>query len=64
MDIHRYNKRTGYIDKTVNVTRENALDEFDFIVADMAIDPFCLYYRVTLVCNLSTRILKDSYNVA
>lgn len=63
MDIHRYNKRTGFIDKTVNVTAQNAQDEFDFLIAEMAIDPFSTYYRVTLVDRMRQAIVKDSDNV-
>lgn len=64
MDIHRYNKRTGFIDKTCNVTAENANDEFDFLIAEMAIDPFSTYYRVTLVDRMRQAIVKDSDSVA
>lgn len=60
MDIHRYNKRTGFIDKTINVTAQNAQDEFDFLIAEMAIDPFSTYYRVTLVDRMRQVIIKDS----
>lgn len=61
MDIHRYNKRTGFIDKTVNVTAENAKDEFDFWTAAIEDDPFCMYSRVKIVDTEYGRDIKDSY---
>lgn len=63
MDIHRYNKVTGFINKTVNVTNENAINEFNQVSGMILSDPmFCKYYRITLVDNLSNRIVKDSDN--
>lgn len=60
MDVHRYNKRTGYIDKSVNLTAVNAELEYRKVIQDMKYDPFATYYRVTLVDNMRHAIIKDS----
>lgn len=58
MDIHRYNKRTGYIDKTSNVCADNAYDVFYKLEADIAVDPFCTYSRV-IILNSTGNVLDS-----
>lgn len=60
MDVHRYNKRTGYVDKTTNLTAGNADIEFAKVVHDMRHDPFSTYYRVTLFDGMRNTVVKDS----
>lgn len=60
MDVHRYNKHTGFIDKTHNLTARNADEEFAKVVLDMRYDMFSIHYRVTLVDPMRNTIVKDS----
>lgn len=60
MDVHRYNSRTGFIDKTHNLTAENADKEFAKVVLDMRYDMFSKHYRVTLFDPMRNTIIKDS----
>lgn len=61
MQIHRYNKRTGYIDKTTT-THRIANIEYHHIRKAVESDPFCEWYRVTLVDEMRKVIVLDSDN--
>lgn len=63
MDVHRYNSRTGYIDKTVNLSADNAKAEFNKVIHNMKYDAFCTHYRVTLFDSMRRAIVADSDNL-
>jgi len=59
MEIHRYRK-SGKIDKTLNITAESAKTIYTVTTWGMEYDLFPEYYRITLFDNMSQRIVKDS----
>lgn len=60
MDIHRYNRISRNIDKTYNVTAENADNIFKSECYYIKNNPFHRYYRVTLFDPMRNIEVKDS----